>query len=62
MPRAHRLQNRAARPADRRPDEVSGPCVAGYQLSLDDEGLPVGLQITRGEPGGTGRPEGTTEQ
>ena len=47
MPRAHRLQNRAARPADPAPGRGIGPCVAGYQLSLDDEGLPVVLQITR---------------
>ena len=47
MPQAHRLQNRTARPADPNlADEASGPCVAGYQLSLDDEGLLV-LQITR---------------
>ena len=46
MPRAHRLQNRTARPADPAPGRGIGPFVAGYQLCLDDVGLVV-LQITR---------------
>ena len=45
---AHRLPNRAARPADRRPDR--SPRVVGYRLALDDEGLPVGLQIIGRHP------------
>ena|SRR5277367_4066671 len=34
MPRAHRLQNRAARPADRRPDEALKFSVFSYLMSL----------------------------